>query len=88
MMLGAAPRGATAFIGGGHLPPFATAVDLHCARPKGGWTCLPIKRRLGGQPPFPLAAAPTALLPCGWLSRSRTTLLPPFETAVIGPAAV
>jgi hypothetical protein len=58
------------------------------ALPKGGWTCRPVKRLLVGQLPFPLAAAPTALSPGGWLTRSRATLLPPFQTAVTGPVAI
>jgi hypothetical protein len=41
-----------------------------------------------GQLPFPLAAAPTALSPGGWLTRSRATSLPPFQTAVTGPVAI
>jgi hypothetical protein len=92
---GAPPRGAAAFIGTNR--HMQRQLAFVAAGASGGWTCCPVKRRLAvnrpilwrlRQPPYPVAAAPTAFARGGWLSRYVVTSLPPFETAVTGPVAV
>jgi hypothetical protein len=74
-LLGAPPWGATAFIGwwrtNRHMQ---RRLALAATSTIGGWTCRPVKWRLGGEPPFPLAAAPTPFARGGWL--------PPFRDHV------